>query len=131
MLKAIKQAAIDAVEQTNPVIIQFGTVISTSPLEVSVDQRFTLSEDFLIIPERLLYLRGVEEEFELEIQGVVQTGPANDDRWTGDMKIWGQELKTIRRVNMPLRPLEVGDELILLRMQGGQQYLVIDRVWKG
>ncbi|AQR78072.1 DUF2577 domain-containing protein [Paenibacillus larvae] len=53
MLNIIKQAALGAVDTSNPVSILFGEVTKANPLEVSVDQRFSLSEDFLIVPEHV------------------------------------------------------------------------------
>lgn len=90
MLNAIKQAAIEAVAASNPVTILFGEIMQTNPLEVNVDQRFTLTADFLILTEATRELRIGE---------------------------------TIIR-----RGLRVGDIVILVRAQGGQQYLVLDRV---
>ncbi|MBP1961167.1 DUF2577 domain-containing protein [Paenibacillus aceris] len=89
----IKQAGVGAVDATSPVSVLLGTVTNTNPLEVSVDQRFSLVEDFLIIPEQLTHY-----EVTIGIQVVV-----------------------IRR------GLEIGDSLILLRMQGSQQYIILDR----
>jgi len=94
LLNLIKHASIGAVESGNPLAIQFASVIHINPLEVNVDQRFTLEEDFLIVPDSL-------SEFKLTI-GLVEY--------------------TIRR------GLEVGDKVILLRVQGGQQFIILDRV---
>jgi hypothetical protein len=97
MLEAIKRAAKDAIEASNLVAVMLGTVTKTSPLEVNVDQRFTLDADFLIVPETLT-------PYEVNIDGVEYI---------------------IRR------GLEAGDGVILLRMQGGQRYLILDRVVNG
>lgn len=81
LLETIKRAGIGAVEAGYPVAILFGTVSNKSPLEVNVDQRFILSEDFFIVPE------------------------------------------DVRK-----KVLEPGDTLLLLRVQGGQSYIILDRV---
>lgn len=80
-VKIIKKAAIEAVDSTKPVNIYFGSVESTSPLRINVEQKITLTKLQLILTER------VTEE-----------------------------------------PLKAGDELILLRQQGGQKYVVLDRI---
>lgn len=77
----VKKVALDAVRASDPVAVMTGTVTKVNPLEVFVDQRFTLSEDFLIVPEQLA-----------------------------------------------LRGLKSGDKLIILRVQGGQQFLLFDKV---
>ena len=97
MLNAIRQAALTAVEAAGPVAVIFGTVTSANPLEVNVDQRFTLDADFLIVPESLT-------RYVLNIGGVEYV----------------------------IRPgLQAGDRVVLLRVQGGQRYLILDKVVSG
>ena len=90
----IRQASMGAFEASNPVMVMFGTITKTNPLEVNVEQRFTLSRDFLILTERLTEYK---------------------------VKVNGQDV-VIRR------GLQVGDKVLLLRIQGGRQYVVWDRV---
>lgn len=54
LLEIMKKAGIGAVEATNPVALSFGQVVSSAPLSVLVDQRFALTSEYLIVPERLL-----------------------------------------------------------------------------
>ncbi len=97
MLEAIKKAAKDAIEASAPVAVMFGTVTKTNPLEVNVDQRFTLDADVL-----------------------VQTAA------TTELKM------TIGSTEYTVRPgLQVGDRVVLLRIQGGQKYLILDKVVSG
>src|SRR5690606_21681796 len=94
LVNLIKQASLGAMESSNPVAVMFGTVTKTNPLEVNVEQRFTLTREFLVLTERLA-------EYKTTIAG--------------------QEV-VIRK------GLQAGDKVILLRVQGGQQYIVWDRV---
>lgn len=94
LLTTVKQAAIAAIAASNPVNVMFGVVTNTNPLEVNVDQRFTLPADFLLIPESL-------NENKLVIGGstyVIRDG------------------------------LQIGNKLLLLRVQGGQLYVILDRL---
>lgn len=94
MIKLIKKAAKDAIEASNPVNILYGEVLEGEPLKILVDQRFTLTKQFLIQTESTT-------ELSLTINGVQYT----------------------------LRPpLLTGDMVVLVRMQGGQKYLVLDKV---
>jgi hypothetical protein len=96
MLNLIKQAALDAVSAASPLALLYGEVRNANPLEVTVDQRFTIDADFLVLTE-------ATTERKVEIGGIEHT----------------------------IRPgLRAGDKVVLLRMQGGQQYLVLDRVVK-
>lgn len=97
MLNVIKQAALDALEASNPAAVLTGTVMNVNPLEVNVEQRFTLDADFLIVPEALT-------------------------RYT----------LTIGSTEYVIRQgLQVHDRILLLRLQGGQRYLILDKVVSG
>lgn len=90
----MKKIALETQGASKPTVVQFGTIISSNPLEVNVDQRFTLSEDFLIVPEQLT-------EYKITIDGTEYA---------------------IRK------GLVAGDKVMLLRVQGGQLYVILDRV---
>lgn len=93
LLNIVKQAAVDAVKASNPVALMTGTVIKDNPLEVKVDQRFTLPADFLILPQSM-------QRKELVINGtsyVISEG------------------------------VQTNDNVLLLRVQGGQKYILLDR----
>lgn len=94
LLEAIKKAGAAAHASGNPMAVMVGKVTRINPLEVNVDQRFTLPEDFLIIPESLT-------SYEVDLLS---------------------DKLVIRR------GLEAGDAVLLLRVQGGQQFVVLDRV---
>ncbi|MGM1048647.1 MAG: DUF2577 domain-containing protein [Bacillota bacterium] len=96
MLDIIKKASLSAVGSTNPMAVLYGIVTSQDPLEVNVDQRFSLTEDFLVVGESMT-------EYKLNI---------------------GSEEYVIRE------GLKTGDTVLLVRYQGGQTYLVLDRLVK-
>lgn len=51
LLKFIKKAAIEAVEANQPSDFCFGTVLSTSPLQVKIEQKLTLGKAQLVMTE--------------------------------------------------------------------------------
>lgn len=114
LANTLKKAAMAAYGASNPAAVMFGEVTNTDPLEVNVDQRFTLPADFLIIPESLTHFEinlHHYHEYTDDSGGSEQTKPALPE-----------EPIVIRR------GLEKGDKLLLLRVQGGQQYVILDRV---
>lgn len=111
MLDVLKEIAKTTIDAENPTAVMFGTVVGVNPLRVNVDQRFTLDEDFLVIAERLIH-------YEVDLQHV----HPYDGGTTGEA-IPPEPQKLIIR-----HRLRVGDKVILLRVQGGQQYVVLDRV---
>jgi hypothetical protein len=117
LLSTLKKAAMDAVNAGNPAAVLFGEVSSVSPLEVIVDQRFTLPADFLIVPERLIH-------YEIDLY--------HDHEYTDEVGA-ATKIKNTEKA-LPVMPviirnrLRVGDKVLLLRIQGGQQYVVFDRL---
>ncbi|MEJ8548152.1 DUF2577 domain-containing protein [Brevibacillus borstelensis] len=95
MLGLIKKAAMDATSASNPVGVFYGTILSAAPLNVEVDQRFVLTEEFLELTESTKELK---------------------------VPVEGGGYYTLRR------KLEQGDRVILLRVQGGTKYIILDRV---
>jgi hypothetical protein len=78
--KLIKRAALEAIKESDPMALMVGTVLSTSPLQVNIEQRLTLSTAQLMMAD---YIHN---------------------------------------------KLVLGDQVILLKMQGGQKYLILDKV---
>lgn len=97
-LKLIKQAALDAVTASKPMTTCFGTVTSTSPLKISVDQKMTLGQ------KQLILTRNVTD-------------------FTATITI-NNNVENITIHN----GLGVGDKVILTRMQGGQKFIIWDRL---
>ena len=113
-LKLIKQAAVEAVEAGNPAAICYGQVTSVSPLKILADQKMTLGSAQLVVPEHLT-------DYEIEVT----------------VKDWNTEtasshthpIKGKKKVVMH-GALKSGDKVLLVREQGGQKYIVIDRMVK-
>lgn len=97
LLDSIKRAGAAAHAAGNPMAVMIGKVTKINPLEVNVDQRFTLTEDFLIVPESLTRFEAVLPSSE---KLLIRSG------------------------------LEAGDAVLMLRVQGGQQFVVLDKVVK-
>lgn len=125
LVKLIKKIATEAVEAGKPMNLTFGKVLSPDDLSVDVDQKIQLKEKQLMLGETLreyeaeleVELEEMGLELELEIEGEIVPAVA---RGKGTVKGKG---KILRR-------LDAGDEVILMRMQGGQKYMVIDKVKK-
>lgn len=117
LLSTVKKAAMDAMAAGNPAAVMFGEVTNTDPLEVNVDQRFTLPADFLIIPESLTHFEIVLRHYH------DYTDDSGSGTSTKQTKPALPEKPIVIR-----RGLEAGDKLLLLRVQGGQQYVILDRV---
>ncbi|WP_440188919.1 DUF2577 domain-containing protein [Anaerocolumna jejuensis] len=71
--------ALEAVEASKPTVVLFGTVSSINPLSVYLEQKRTITKDFLVVTDKA-------------------------------------------------KNLTVGDTVVMIRMQGGQKYIVLDKV---
>lgn len=81
----------------------FGQVTSISPLKIKVDNRFEITDSFII-------LTSLVSDFTVKLTENLGT----EDEETKEIKL-GFSLK-------------VGETVILLRVQNGQKFIVIDRV---
>lgn len=128
LLRAIKKSAVEAVEASKPTAIIFGTVILTNPLHIRVGQKLTLTMEQLKL-SRNVTTYTITVGMELFTDNTIHTHSYRDD---------GQSLMTgSNHHNHPMtgiklitihNGLAIGDEVIMVRMQGGQQFVVIDRV---
>lgn len=99
LVKAMKRAALEAVEASKPVNVCFGQVVSASPLQINVEQKMILGKTQLILSRNVTDFKTmVTAQLEIEKEITIHNA------------------------------LEVGDEVILIRQQEGQKYIVIDRI---
>jgi hypothetical protein len=117
LLSTIKQASMAAMTASNPAAVMFGKITKIEPLEVNVDQRFILPTALLIVPESLIH-------YEIVMQHTHQYTDSTDS---------GSTTRTTQPAlpDEPIvirRGLEIGDSVLLLRVQGGQKYVILDRV---
>ena len=54
LLEIIKKASKEVMEASNPAGILFGTVTSIGPLEINVEQKMTLSQEFFILTKNVV-----------------------------------------------------------------------------
>ena len=137
LVKAMKRAALEAVEASKPVNVYFGQVVSASPLQINVEQKMILGKAQLILSRNVTDFKTmVTVQWETEKEEKTHTHKVEGSDGEGDSinitsktqnvkhthEIVGQKEITIHNA------LEVGDEVILIRQQEGQKYVVIDRI---
>ena len=65
----VKRAAVEAVQAKKPLELRFGSVSGVSPLSVKVEEKLTLTSEFLIVPQRLSDLETGDTVALLRMQG--------------------------------------------------------------
>lgn len=122
MVRAVKQAALEAVRASGPAGVCFGTVVSVSPLKIQVDQKMVLEGPQLLLTDRVrdysVEMTPLPEfhETEPETGGAGEAAFAEHKHKYRGRKKW--------RVH---NALAMGEKVLLLRCDGGQQYVVWDR----
>lgn len=143
IIETIKMAALDAIENSKPCDLRFGTVSSISPLKVKVSNDFIIPEALLVVPEHLTDYSMVTNvggtnsggssggsSVTMNVEGetlIIKTNVAVVDEIEPDVTT--EEVEEVdERTLTVYNSLEVGDNVILLRNQGGSSYLILDRI---
>lgn len=128
LVRLVKQAAVEAVRADAPMAICYGTVLSPTPLKIQVDQKKILGAAQLILTDAV-------RDYNVEMSTIEGTGKSLGPHYTEDEsggsgypafaahKHRYQGRKKWRIHNA----LKKGEKVILLRCDGGQKYVVLDR----
>lgn len=125
LVKTIKRAATDAVKAEKPVEVCFGKVTSTSPLQILVEQKMTLGKAQLVLSRNVTDFKTKISAG--NIQSYYYTGGTPPDAPTAPVS--PPYVHAVGKIEITVyNGLVVGDEVILIRQQGGQKYVVMDRI---
>lgn len=105
MLGAVKLLAYDVLQQENLTDICYGTVTETEPLKIVLEQKLELTESFLVLSQNV-----IKHTINYSMRR-----KDSDENWVQYEMIVEKQLKK-------------GERVILIKMTGGQRYVVIDRV---
>lgn len=122
LVRTIKECSIEANNASKPVIVVFGTVTSESPLKVKLDMNGSLEID----QDHLVLTRTVTDyNTDMTVDHLVENRAggtkcasfqSHNHKYTG------------RKQFLVHHKLLAGDKVVMLRVQGGQRYVILDRV---
>ena len=122
LLQILKQVTNNSLEADKPTDIVMGEVISVSPLQIKVNQQETLPADFFMLTKAVL-----DHYVDIEVNHVTENRAGGG----GDAAYASHNHDYIgRKKIMIYNGLKVGEKVILLRRRGGQEYIVLDRVFE-
>lgn len=139
MNELIKKIALLAIEETKPTTVIFGEVTSISPLKITIDQKFTLTEDFLILTNNVK-----DHDVYMTVNHSTDTTSLNVNHNHTATSSDGSSI-TVNQKDISLNHshdysgkkkftihngLVKGEKVILIRFNKGQKFLVLDRVVK-
>lgn len=117
-----------------PADLFFGTVTNVSPLTIQIDQKHILTESFLILSNMV---KDHAVDMTVSMQTVndaymnpshTHTGNMGNPTDAGNLDVTHHhDIKGRKKIILHYG-LKNGEKVILLRMQGGQRYMVLDRV---
>ncbi|MCI1930264.1 MAG: DUF2577 domain-containing protein [Clostridia bacterium] len=114
LINALKQLSVSANEASDPVKIIFGTVEKEKPLIIRSQQKMSINEKHLLLTGAVM---DTQQEMDFDIY------TENTNSYTNhNHKILGKKKITI------CNHLKKGEKVIMLRVQGGQRFIVLDRV---
>lgn len=131
LLNLLKQTSIEANETTKPVAIMFGQVISSNPLKIKIDQKLTLTESFLILTKSVIdysvnmTVNHSTESYTHSHGYMDDSSSRTTDSNTHSHDYIGTKKYTIHN------KLQVDDNVLLLRIQGGKKFIVLDVIGGG
>ena len=137
LVRAVKQASVDAVLAGKPVSVCYGTVLKEAPLEIQVDQKLILTEAQLILTNNvrdfaveMTTMEGLSKSTGPHYTEEISHGHPVTDTYTGGgtaEQVLHRHPYTGRKKWKIHLALKTGEKVILLRCDGGQKFIVLDR----
>lgn len=117
---AIKQTALGAVASTMPSGVYFGTVTSVSPVKVQLESKITLDAKHLILTT---LVQDFDVDMTVDHMTEEKAGGQGDAMYESHAHAYtGRKTFTVHL------GLKSGEKVMLIRVQGGQRYIILDRV---
>ena len=115
-VEVVKRAAVEAVEAGKPVNILFGTVLSASPLKIQVDQKSIYTSKMLILTD-------------FEVDMTVNHTTEDKGGGSGAAAYEAHKHAYVGKKTFKVHnALKAGEKVLLIRVQQGKKFVVIDRV---
>lgn len=126
IIKIIKTAGVDAVECQKNSAVLLGTVQSIAPLTIFIDQKTILDEDELILTRNVTDYKTQVSFDNPSVKQVYSTWDMEETRQSTFQKIsFNEKINHDVTIYNGLKP---NDKVFIMRMQGGQRFVVVDKV---
>lgn len=122
MVELIKKIASESVGEGKPVSIRFGIVKQEKPLKIEVEQKLLLEEE-----HEHLILTHLVRDYYVDMSVSHATEPRSGGSGYAEYESHDHDYKG-RKKFLIHNGLKMGEKVILLQLQGGQQFIVLDRI---
>lgn len=107
MVDAVKMATDNMIESKKLTGVYQGLVVETAPLKIKIDQKLSISGKQIVLTDAVQ-----DHDVEITIHGITDSD--------GD-SLSGKTTITFHK------DLQIGETVLLVRRQGGQQFMVVGR----
>ena len=144
LVMLIKQAAVEAVNAKDPMSLKIGEVVSVSPLKISINQKITIPASQLLLTNAVrdytVYetvdhttgtaLGSVSLTHKHAYSGTTSGNESysGNTENAGDVNIGHSHSYTGRKKFTVHLGLKAGEKVLMLRCDGGQKFIVLDRL---
>lgn len=144
LVMMIKQAAVDAVNAKDPMSYKIGEVVSVSPLRISINQKITIPASQLLLTNAVrdytvyetidLITDDALSDINLEHSHDYSGTTSGDDSYSGSTETSGagnlshnHSCRGRKKFTVHLG-LKIGEKVLMLRCDGGQKFIILDRL---
>lgn len=157
IIEVIKKASKEAEEQSSPSDVLFGTVVSVNPIEIQIEQKLTLTKEFLIFTKNVIDYEvevslnwktndktlntnhGHSLTGSIEVSSTINPNTNNqtiNNNVNSSINIENAEIDVSHNHNISgtksiiiHNALKQGDKVILMQQRGGQKFVVLDKIY--
>lgn len=122
LVRLVKKAAVEAVNEGQPCSVLFGTVKSASPLVISID-----GDGKRDLPEEFFYLTRNVKDHKIDLTVDHETEAKGGGSGEAAFSSHTHSYKG-RKTFLVHNNLKAGERVLLLMMQGGNKFIVLDRM---
>lgn len=129
LLNTLKAIAAQVNEDGKPTGIVFGTVIAETPLQIQINQSLIIDEDFLVLTHNVMdhYVDITVSHYTVN-DAFLDTTHAHPHAGVNSFDSHHMHEYSGRKKIMIHYGLKSGEKVLMIRDQGGQKYIVLDRV---
>ncbi len=119
IIRSIRQIVLDSVNAQKLSTVVYGTVESVAPLKVRIDQKLVLEQEHLKLTRAV-----IDYEVDMTVDHVTENRSGGSEY--AAFESHNHEYKG-RKKFLIHNGLVDGDKVTMIRVHGGQQYLIIDK----
>ncbi len=130
MANVLSRSATQTIDASRPMEVAFGTVMSISPHIIMVNPKIYLQESQIVLTKNVI-------DYDVEMT------PVEDGEHYTDLDCWNDDDEKINPVAVATHKhkyigkkkftvhnsLEIGDNVLMLRSNNGQKYVVLEKIF--